>query len=222
MGCLGSLLASYIDAPDAIAALHQVGIYVFAGFGVIAVLGTLPALVGTSGVNAYGAMLTGATIVDGIRQVRPTVRVRIAGLLIVGIAGAIISIGMPVNYLNSFNTFLGIMVYLLVPWTAVNLVDFYLVRRGHYSIADIVDPRGSYGQWSWRGLTAYFAGFIAMIPSFSLSFYVGPITRALGGADFSFLVGLIASGAIYFARSRQRPQRLLPSEVDATARVAAS
>jgi NCS1 family nucleobase:cation symporter-1 len=222
MGCLGALLASYIKEPDAISALHQVGNYLFPGFGVIVVLGTLPAMIGTSGVNAYGAMLTGATIVDGIRHVRPTVRVRVTGLLVVSVIGTVLSLIMPANYLGSFNTFLGIMVYLLVPWTAVNLMDFYVVRRGRYSISDIVNPRGAYGQWSWQGLTAYFAGFIAMIPFFSLSFYVGPVTKALGGADFSFVVGLIVSGALYLLICRQRAQQPFPAELAADPRVVTS
>ncbi|WGL51685.1 cytosine permease [Nocardioides sp. BP30] len=207
MGCLGVLLGSYVPNPDAIGAIHQVGNYLFPGFGVIAALGTLPALIGTSGVNAYGAMLTGATIVDGVRQIKPTVRTRVTGLLVVSIIGAAIALFMPEDYLDSFNTFLAIMVYLLVPWTAVNLIDFYVVRRQHYSIADIVDPNGRYGRWSMRGLTAYFAGFVAMIPFFSLSFYVGPITKALGGADFSFVVGLLVSAGAYWLLSRTLHER---------------
>lgn len=111
-------------------------------------LGTLPALVGTSGVNSYGGMLCGTTIVDGFRRIRPTVRVRVVGLILVGAVAALVTIIMPANYLSSFNTFLSILVYLLIPWSAVNLADFYLVRKGHYSIENIVDPRGSYGLWA--------------------------------------------------------------------------
>ena len=117
---------------------------------------------------------------------------------------AVVTIALPSDYLNSFNTFLAILVYLLVPWSAVNLADFYLVRKGHYSIADIVDPRGRYGQWAWRGLTAYVVGFAAMLPFLSLSFYHGPVTSALGGADISFEVGLVVAGGLYLWLSRGR------------------
>jgi purine-cytosine permease-like protein len=215
LACLGSLFATYVAASDPIIAMHEVGNLVFPGFGIIAVLASVPPMIGTSGVNAYGAMLTGATIADGIRHVRPGVRTRIIGLLIVGVATIVVSLAIPANYLNAFNTFLGVMVYLLVPWTAVNLVDFYLVRRGHYSVTDIVDPRGAYGQWSARGLTAYFAGFVAMVPFFSLSFYRGPVTEALGGADFSFVVGLLVSGVLYWLLSRERAGQGFPAEVAA-------
>ena len=42
---------------------------------------------------------------------------------------------------------------------AINLVDFFIVRRGHYSIREIFNPDGIYGRWSWRGLSAYAIGF---------------------------------------------------------------
>jgi len=38
---------------------------------------------------------------------------------------------------------LTLMLYLLVPGTALNLVDFFFVRRGHYAITDIFSPEGS-------------------------------------------------------------------------------
>ena len=41
---------------------------------------------------------------------------------------------------GNFNNFLLLVLYLFVPWTAVNLVDYYIVRRGHYAIAEIFDP----------------------------------------------------------------------------------
>ena len=207
-GWLGVIIGSYTTATDPVVALHSVGNVLFSGFGVIVVLGTLPALVGTSGVNSYGAMLCGATIVDGFRRIRPTLSVRLIGVVLAGVVAAVVTIALPSDYLNSFNTFLAILVYLLVPWSAVNLVDFYLVRKGHYSIADIVDPRGRYGQWAWRGLTAYVVGFLAMVPFLSLSFYHGPVTNAIGGADISFEIGLVVAGGLYLWLSRGRGDEL--------------
>jgi len=69
------------------------------------------------------------------------------------------------------------LLYLFTPWTAINLIDFYVVRRGHYSIREIFNPRGMYGHWNWRGLVAYVVGFVVMIPFFSSGMYTGPIAR---------------------------------------------
>jgi purine-cytosine permease-like protein len=89
----------------------------------------------------------------------------------------------------------------------VNLVDFYAVRHGRYAITEIFNPKGIYGRWSWRGLTAYSVGFLAMIPFFSLpGLFTGPVAAAIGGADISFAVGLVVAGGLYllFARGLDR------------------
>ena len=199
---LGALLASNIPNADAIGAIKQIGDLLFPGFGTFAVLVSTVALLSIMGVNAYGAMLTGASAVDGFRQVRPTVKLRVIGLVIVGLATLAIALLIPDDYLGSFNDFVIMMLYFLVPWTAVNLVDFYLVRHGKYAITEIFNPKGIYGRWAWRGVTAYLIGFAAMIPFFSTTFHAGPVAQALGGADMSFVVGLVVSGVLYLLFSR--------------------
>lgn len=199
---LGAMLASNIPNADAIGAIQEIGDRVFPGFGIFAVLVSTVALLSIMGVNAYGAMLTGAAAFDGFRQVRPTVRLRVVGITIAGLATLVIALLIPDDYLGAFGDFVIMMLYFLVPWTAVNLVDFYLVRRGKYAIAEMFDPKGIYGRWAWRGVTAYVIGFVAMIPFFSTTFYAGPVAVALDGADISFVVGLLVSGILYILFTR--------------------
>jgi len=106
------------------------------------------------------------------------------------------------HFAAEFGEFLAILLYLFTPWTAINLVDFYFVRRGHYSVREIFNPHGLYGRWSWRGLVAYFGGFAAMVPFFSTGLYRGPVARALGGADIAIVIGLPVSAAIYLIACR--------------------
>jgi purine-cytosine permease-like protein len=203
---LGALLASNIANADAIGAIKQVGDLLLPGFGTFAVLVSAIALITIMGVNAYGAMLTGTSAVDGFHPVRPTVQLRVIGLTLVGIVTVLIALAIPDNYLGSFNDFVILMLYFLVPWTAVNLVDFYFVRHGKYAITEIFNPKGIYGRWGWRGVVAYLVGFAAMVPFFATNFYVGPAAEALGGADMSFVVGLLVAGLLYwlFARNIDR------------------
>jgi len=49
------------------------------------------------------------------------------------------------NAINALYDSLSIMLYLLVPWTAVNLMDYFFVRKGHYAITDFFTPNGIYG-----------------------------------------------------------------------------
>jgi nucleobase:cation symporter-1, NCS1 family len=106
------------------------------------------------------------------------------------------------DFVRRFGEFLSIMLYLFTPWTSINLVDFYVVRKGHYSVREIFNPHGMYGRWSWRGLLSYVAGFAAMIPFFSTDAWEGPVARALGGADIAMLVGLPVSALVYLAACR--------------------
>ena len=102
---------------------------------------------------------------------------------------------------------LTLMLYLLVPWTATNLVDFFVVRRGHYAIADLFTPRGIYGAWGRRGLTAYALGFLAEIPFMVLPgiagfTYTGPLAKQISSVDISWIVGLAVAGISYWLLSR--------------------
>jgi purine-cytosine permease-like protein len=201
---LGALLASKLGADgDPITVLKETGDHLFPGFGTIVVLISTLALVSIMGVNAYGAMLTSNSGIDGFRPVKATVRNRVIGLTVVGVITIVVALLIPDDYLGSFNNFVLLMLYFLVPWTAVNLVDFYAVRHGEYAITDIFRAEGVYGNWSWRGLAAYSIGFVVMIPFFSLPrFFTGPIADKLGGADMSFVVGLVVAGGLYYAFSR--------------------
>ena len=59
-----------------------------------------------------------------------------------------------------------------------------------------------YGYWNWRGLLAYAAGFLSMIPFFSTGFYTGPVARLLGKADIAMLIGLPVSAIVYLLACR--------------------
>lgn len=211
---LGAMLATYIPGADGIVALVTTGDYLFPGFGVFVVMIGAAAQLSVTGVNCYGAMLTGISAVDGFRPMRPTLGLRVAGLSLVGIASIVISLSLPEAYMTSFNGFVLLMLYFLIPWTAVNLVDFYAVRKGEYSISEIFNPQGIYGRWAWQGILSYAAAFISMIPFFSLPFYVGPAAEAIGGADVAFIPGLLVGGGLYYlltlsqhARTMATPKR---------------
>ncbi|WP_077525936.1 purine-cytosine permease family protein [Metapseudomonas resinovorans] len=198
MMSLGSLIASSMPEPSAIGSLREIGNRLIPGFGTFAVLVSVPAILGIMAVNFYGAMLTSITAIDAFKPVTPTLKSRLAGIAVAALIALAISLAIPEKYIGTFNTFIMMMLYALIPWTAVNLVDFYCVRKGHYAISELFNPEGIYATWSRNGLSAYFLGILAMVPFMSLSFYVGPGAQALGGADITFIVGLAVSGITYF------------------------
>jgi purine-cytosine permease-like protein len=159
--------------------------------------------VSVTALNMYGGSLTMISAIDSFKKVRPTLSLRAVTIGVtaaLSLAGALAATH---NFLTNFNNFLLLILYLFVPWTAVNLVDYYIVRRGHYAIAEIFKPNGLYGRWGWRGILAYLVGFGAMTPFFNVgTLYEGPAAKALGGADISFFIGLPVAGVLYYLLTR--------------------
>jgi nucleobase:cation symporter-1, NCS1 family len=112
------------------------------------------------------------------------------------------------NQFTLINNLLAILLYLLVPWTAVNLTDYFFVRKGHYAIAEIFDRNGIYGLWSRRGLTAYFVALACEVPFMVLSFYKGIVPQHIDGIDISFAIGLVVASVLYYLLARDLPREV--------------
>jgi NCS1 family nucleobase:cation symporter-1 len=204
---LGSWLAVRLGAEDGLVGLQTAGNNVIGGLGDLAAFFSAAALAATMGMNAYGGMLTVLTGADSVRGIQPRRRARVLTIVALTIVWFAIAQSISASAVSTVFTSLTLMLYLLVPWTATNLVDFFFVRRGHYSIADLFTPNGIYGAWAWRGLVAYGAGFAAQIPFMVLPdlggwSYTGPLAERLSGVDIAWLVGLAVSAAVYLALSR--------------------
>jgi purine-cytosine permease-like protein len=167
------------------------------GFGWLLLAGALLGLVSISALNFYGASLTLLSVADCFKPQRAGARGRMVTLAIAAVVSISMALAASKDFVNRFADLLAVLLYLFTPWTAINLVDFYWVRKSHYSVREIFNPHGIYGRWSWRGLLAYGCGFAAMIPFFSTGLYRGPVARALGGADLAMLVGLPVSSLVY-------------------------
>ena len=195
---LGAWLATRIAASDSVGALATAGDAIVPGFGTALALVSIGALVATMGINAYSGMLTIMTGIDSVRPVVPTQRLRI--LLISGLAIVwfVIAVSFGGDAVDALNATLIAMLYLLAPWTSVNLVDYFLVRKGGYAIADLARPDGIYGLWIMRGLAAYFAGLFASVPFFAIhGVWIAPVAARLGGVDIAWLVGLVVAAIVY-------------------------
>lgn len=202
MMAVGAFAAALFPKADVAQAVVQAGNFLFPGFGTIVLVASCLGLITITGLNFYGGSLTLLSIIDSFRPLRAKTNSRVIAIIVLGVVATFIAFKASGNFMNSFSDFLTILLYLFTPWTAINLIDFYFVRHTHYSVREIFNPHGIYGRWGWRGLLAYAAGFIAMIPFFDAGFYVGPISHALGGADISMIIGLIVSSVVYLLACR--------------------
>ncbi|BBA98893.1 putative cytosine/purine/uracil/thiamine/ allantoin permease family protein [Actinacidiphila reveromycinica] len=201
---LGCLLAAWAGKDfDTIASIDAAGDKVFDGFGAVVLVFSALGLVSVTALNMYGGSLTLISAFDSVRKIRPTIGARLLTLVLtaaLSLAGALAATS---DFLTNFNNFLLLVLYLFIPWTAVNLMDYYVVRRGHYAIAEIFKPHGVYGRWGWRGIISYLVGFGAMVPFFSVgTLFTGPAAKALNGADISLFIGLPVSGLLYWWLAR--------------------
>jgi NCS1 nucleoside transporter family len=203
--CIGAALAAWAGKAfggTGIPALQDAGNKVFSGFGDVVLIFSALGLISVTSLNLYGGSLTLISASDSFKRIRPTLRVRIVTLGVTAILSLVPALLVAGNFLTSFSDFLLLVLYLFIPWTAVNLVDYFIVRRGHYAIGEIFNPRGIYGRWGWRGILSYLVGFGAMVPFFATTLFTGPVANAVGGADFSLFVGLPVSGILYWLLTR--------------------
>ncbi|MER5560577.1 cytosine permease [Streptomyces sp. NPDC002506] len=167
--------------------------------------------------NTYGGFMSMVTSVSGFRD-QKTIRPRTRALYIGGImvAGTAVALAGKDSFLTSFKDFLLFLLTFFTPWSAINLVDYYLISRERYDIPALFDPRGRYGAWRWDALAVYVIGVLAQLPFLATSFYTGPLVAPLGGADISWLVGLAVPAALFFVLARGRNTGASPT-VDAGA-----
>jgi len=201
--CLGTILAADgKDGFDTIKAINATGDKVFSGFGAIVLIFSAFGLASVTALNMYGGSLTLISAMDSFKSVKPTLGARVLTLGLTAVLSLVGALVASEDFLGNFENFLLLVLYLFIPWTAINLVDYFIVRRGHYAIVEIFNPRGMYGRWNWRGIVAYLVAFAAMVPFFSTGLFTGFIAHKLGGADISLFVGLPIAAVLYLIFSR--------------------
>jgi purine-cytosine permease-like protein len=150
---------------------------------------TVNAYTGSFQILAFGSMWR--------RFKAESVTVRLGPLVCVMAAGVVTAYLGYRSFVTNLTNFLDVLLVILIPWSAVNLADYFLVRRGSYDVASFFTADGAYGRFAWRGLLAYTVGIAAEWPFVAQPDYTGPLVRTLGGADISWLVGWFAAAIAY-------------------------
>jgi len=166
--------------------------------------------------NAYGSFMSMATIVGGFRRgLRISLLHRLLYIVaMVGIAALLAFTGRH-SFLKGFESFILFLLAAFTPWSAINLVDYYFFTRSRYDVPALSDPDGRYGRWNMTGIAVYVVGILVQVPFVATAFFTGPLVEPLGGADISWILGLVVPALLYYAlgaRSRGRipAQLILP------------
>jgi NCS1 family nucleobase:cation symporter-1 len=195
----GAYLAALLPALGPVAALGKVS-------GSWALVIVAISLIDSNTVNAY----TGAFQVLAFggmwrRFKAESVTVRLVPFACVMAAGVVTAYLGYQSFVTNLTNFLDVLLVIFIPWSAVNLADYFLVRRGRYDVASFFTADGAYGRFAWRGLLAYTVGIAAEWPFVSQPDYTGPLVSALGGADISWLVGWFAAAIAYLLLAARTP-----------------
>jgi NCS1 family nucleobase:cation symporter-1 len=158
--------------------------------------------------NLYGPFLTLFAIISPSGKLASKNTGRVARLVtttVLAVIGTLIAIKASSNFMTDLTNFLVFTLYLLVPWTAINLTDYYLIRRGHYDIPELFKINGRYGNLNWYALIVYALAVGIQFPFMNDSaVYVGPVATALGGADIAWIVGFLFAAVAYYVGARYR------------------
>jgi nucleobase:cation symporter-1, NCS1 family len=202
---LGAIVGVASSNPDQIAELRTLS----GGVGWLVMIVFALGIMDTNSINLYGGVLcsitTGQTFA---RNWIPGARVRaILSVAIVGLS-LILAIGLQANFLANYTNFILLLLYVLIPWTAINLVDYYLIRHGEYNVEAFFDPSGGpYGRVGGIGIAAYIIGIAVEIPFMSTTLYTGPAASAMNGTDLSWIVGLVVTVPLYYLLASRQGTR---------------
>ncbi len=115
------------------------------------------------------------------------------------------------TFLVKYEDFILLLLYVLVPWTAINLVDYYLLRHGEYDVDSFFRQDGGiYGRVNAAAVTCYAAGILVQLPFIDSPLYAGPVARSIGGIDLSWVVGLAVTAPAYYWLAKRAQGRAQP------------
>ena len=202
-----AILGAYITGllPDELSTVAAIA--TIAGKWVLPIMAV--SLIGSDVANAYTGMLALVSILSCIRNVPHSIWVRVIGSLALIVAGTLCALLGYRHFVDNLANFLNVLLYVLIPWSAINLTDYYLIKRGNYDVPSFFTATGRYPGLIWSGLIAYLLAVAAQVPFIDQAFYTGSLVAPLGGIDISWVVGGVAGMLFYLIASRLVPSPLV-------------
>jgi NCS1 family nucleobase:cation symporter-1 len=194
---LASLLPTVVASGSVVNAVSKVS-------GTWALVVLALSLVGANTFNAYTGAFQVLSFGNMFGRVKAeSILARVVPYLVVMAIGVILALLGYRTFVPTLVSFLDVLLVIFIPWSAVNLADYFIVRHGNFDVSSFFTATGAYGGLAWRGLLAYAVGLGAEAPFVSQPpRYVGVLVRHLGGADISWIVGWIVAAGLYLILAR--------------------
>jgi nucleobase:cation symporter-1, NCS1 family len=159
-------------------------------------------LIAGAGMNAYTGMLSWEAVRSTWQRVGLSRRARVIGVLLISAVALLLALLGWKSFVTTFSNFLDVLLFVFVPWSLINLVDFYLVQRERYDVASFYTARGIYGGWRWVAVIPYLVAVGLELLFVDQTDLKGPLVNALGGADISWIVGGVVAAVGYLIAVR--------------------
>lgn len=169
-------------------------------FGYVLMIMFLCNIIGHNAMNLYGAVLSCITSIQTFAgQWMPSRNIRVVLSIIVLVLATLTALWASSNFISFFLNVIFALLFILVPWVSINLLDFYVVNKKSYDIQSIFARDGGiYGKFNAKALTAYFIGIAVQIPFLKNAFFTGALADVIPDADISWVIGLVVSLVVYY------------------------
>lgn len=197
---LGALVGMSTTDGDAMGALGKL----LGGFGPVVLFGFGAASAVINSANIYSGVMSSLTVLESISpRININTTMRVVMTAVYAAIALFAALFGKNDFLLVFKDFVFILLYVLIPWSAINLVDYFILQKGHYRVEDMFRRDGGiYGRWDKVGIISYLIGIVVQIPFMVTGLYTGPLAEPLGFVDVAWIVGFIVPAVVYIIWKR--------------------
>lgn len=192
LGGIGVLVSSFAGELDAIPALAELA----GGWAPIAMITVVLSTLPVSAMNLYGGSLSLLTIRIPVN--------RVIGVVVMAVISLGVTLLMQTNPYGSFYDFLLVLAYLVVPFSTILLLDYFLRMRqlGVQGVRELFDAKRVL-EW---GFVAWIIGCVFSSLFWQSTLWTGPLAATFADfGDVSYLAGAIAATVAYLALRKLPP-----------------
>lgn len=164
-------------------------------------------VIGVNVLNLYGAFMSTTTTLSSFVQIKSNQQSRFWLVFATAFIATLLGFFGQSDLMEFLELFANFIILVMIPWSTINLVDFFFVRHGTYRTEDFFDKNGEYGKYNWIGIGALVISVLVELLFVSTEGFTGVIAGMLGGADFSWLVGLFVPFVLYYFPMKKRERK---------------
>ncbi|SKA95311.1 purine-cytosine permease family protein [Sporosarcina newyorkensis] len=146
--------------------------------------------------NIYGAGIIVLSIASNFWSFRTSGRLRIIISVLIGIVIGFAATAGAGNFMSNFQIYLGFVLFFIIPWSVINLTDFYVLKR-RFHHEDFMKKDGIFGKLNYKTMGIYLFTILCQVPFINTEIYQGALSKAMGGMDIAWIIGIVIAFVFY-------------------------